>query len=334
MKIKVADLEPNPFRKIKEYPIDRDKIEALKTSIKEKTFWDNILVRPHPTKQGKYQLAYGHHRHICLVELGIKEIDVPVRDLKDALMLQIMAEENLAWSTSPAIMTQTILTAKEFLDTELAKYKTWQELPGDFAKQLFKSEAIWRNTKSQGVGRRTLCKFLGGNWTDYKVKVALCLVSDEGLDQKAVCEIPTLEQADHFRRAIKEYETPKPTQRKIAKTIAREGIGKRDIPDLVAKFSPPIPNLAKKKHRKIKNIPNIVEYIFKCENDTDDLNRRIKAILPEIEVIVKGGRLLGRLAPGLKRLEKTISLFNIKYEGILNGKKEKTKEVASVQVLD
>ncbi len=32
MKIKVSDLEPNPFRKIKDYPIDKEKVEALKTS--------------------------------------------------------------------------------------------------------------------------------------------------------------------------------------------------------------------------------------------------------------------------------------------------------------
>ena len=107
MKIAVKDLEPNPYRKEEHYPYDRAKIEALKTSIKEKTFWDNILVRPHTWK---YQLAYGHHRWISLKELGIKEIDIAVRDLDDALMLQIMAEENLNWSASTAIMTHTILT--------------------------------------------------------------------------------------------------------------------------------------------------------------------------------------------------------------------------------
>jgi len=333
MKIKVADLEPNPFRKIEKYPIDRKKVEALKTSIKEKTFWDNILVRPHPTKKGKYQLAYGHHRHICLVELGIKEIDVPIRDLDDALMLRIMAEENLAWSTSPAIMTQTILTAKEFLDAELAKYDDLGHA-GEIASMIFSTNSQFENCKKEGVGRHTLIKFLGGNWTDYKIRVALSIINDKDLDQKAVCEIPTMEQAEHFRMAVKRHETPKPIQKEIAKTIVKEGVGKRDISDLVAKFSPPIPNLKKRKQRKIKNIPNIVEYVFKCENDTDDLNRRVKALLPEVNVIAREGRLLGRLAPGLKRLEETISLFSIEYERIQNGKKEKTKKVASVQVLD
>ncbi|MHC4643114.1 MAG: hypothetical protein ACYS32_15835 [Planctomycetota bacterium] len=29
------------------------------------------------------------------------------------------------WSTSPAMMTQILITVKEFLDKELRKYKTW-----------------------------------------------------------------------------------------------------------------------------------------------------------------------------------------------------------------
>ena len=112
MKIKVKNIVANPYRKIEHYPIDKAKVDALKTSIKEKTWWDNVLLRPHPTEKGKYQLAYGHHRWFALQELGFKEIDVPVRDIGDATMLQIMAEENLNWSTSPAVTIQTVLIAK------------------------------------------------------------------------------------------------------------------------------------------------------------------------------------------------------------------------------
>jgi ParB/RepB/Spo0J family partition protein len=125
MKIKVADIEPNPFRKIEQYPIDEEKVKALMNSITEKTFWDNILVRSHPEKKGKFQLAYGHHRHIAIQRLKIKEINIPVRELNNAVMIQIMAEENLDWSTSPAVMIQTIISAKEFIDGEISKYKTW-----------------------------------------------------------------------------------------------------------------------------------------------------------------------------------------------------------------
>lgn len=236
MKIKVADLEPNPFRKIKEYPIDRDKVEALKTSIKEKTFWDNILVRPHPNKEGKYQLAYGHHRYICLVELGIKEIDVPIRELEDALLLQIMAEENLNWSTSTAVMTQTIFVAKEFLDAELQKYKNW-DTSAEIIKGLFDNQKSYETSKGMGVGRNTLIKFLGGNWTGYKVEVSLNIIKDKDLDE-SVKEIPTIGQARAFHESVRKYKTPKIAQKKIVNVIVKEGVGKRDIPRLVRQHIP------------------------------------------------------------------------------------------------
>lgn len=259
MKIQVADLEPNPFRYIHKYPIDRKKVESLKASIKEKTFWDNILVRPHPTVKGRYQLAYGHHRHICLKELDIKEIDVPVRELSEALMLQIMAEENLDWSTSPAIMTQTILTAKEFLDAELAKYKTWSDATAadSCLGEIFKekvSEQRWGQLRKSGVGRRTLGLFLGGNWTSWRVDVAMKLIRDDIVDIEAVCEIPTLEQASVFHSAVKTYDIPKKKQKPIAKKIATDGIGKRDIPAEVAKHSTVIQKPTKNLENKLKSL--------------------------------------------------------------------------------
>lgn len=234
MKIEVADLEPNLFRKMNNYPIDRAKVEALKTSIKEKTFWDNILVRKHGNK---YELAYGHHRWVALKELGIKEIDVPVRDIDDATMVKIMAEENLNWSTSPAVMTQTILVAKEFLDAELAKYETWEKVPGDFAKNIIETKESFNKIKAHGVGRDTLVKFLGGNWSGYKVRTALDIIKDKDLDQQVVRTIPTMEQARVFRASVKQHKIPKSTQKKIAEKITKEGIGRRDIPDLVAEHS-------------------------------------------------------------------------------------------------
>ena len=209
MKIKLIAIEPNPYRHIDKYPIDRAKVEALKTSIREKTFWDNILVRKHPTIKGKFQLAYGHHRHIALKELKIKEINIPCKDIEDAQMLQIMAEENLNWSTSPAIMTQTILTAKVFLENEIAKHEDLNHA-GDFANVLFSSNSQYQEVKKSGVGRTILCKFLGGNWTMFKVRAALGIINDKIVDQEAVCKLPTLEQAEKFRTAVKRYGTTKP----------------------------------------------------------------------------------------------------------------------------
>ena len=136
-------------------PIDRAKVEALKTSIKDTGFWDNILVRK---KNGKYQIAYGHPRLLAIRELGIEKIEAPVRDLEDAAMLRIMAEENIEWSTSPAVINETVLAVKMFLDGELAKYETWEEFRSNKSiRPIIKAEPEFRNIKSKGVGK-TLIK--------------------------------------------------------------------------------------------------------------------------------------------------------------------------------
>jgi len=246
-----------------------------------------------------------------------------------------MAEENLNWSTAPAIMVQTILTAKEYLDAELQKYEEWNNAQ-DFLRVLFSSNRQFQEVKKTGVGEGTLAKFLGGNWTLHKIREALKIIKDKTLDKKAVKVIPTMEQARVFRASVKQHDIPKPTQQVIAKTIAKEGVGRRDIPNLVAEHSKyPIPKLSKKKILKPRKFPNIIEYVFKCENDTNSLNHRLKALIPEINEIVNNGRLLGRLTPGLIRLRKTIKKYCEEYERIQSGKgKDKAKKVASVQILD
>jgi hypothetical protein len=103
-------------------------------------------------------------------------------------MLTVMAEENLNWSTSPAVMTQTIRTAKEFLDAELAKYNTWEEIRSeDFFRTIGISNGqAFAKLKGTGVGRATLIKFLGKNWTDYKVESALSIIRDKAINQEAI----------------------------------------------------------------------------------------------------------------------------------------------------
>ena len=303
MRINVKDLEPNPYRKMEHYPVDRNKVDALKNSIKEKSFWDNLLVRKHGKK---YQLAYGHHRWQALKELGIKQIDVPVRDIDDATMLQIMAEENLNWSTSPAIMTQTIQTAKEFLDAELAKYDTL-ELAGDFASQLFDDQQAFANAKRKdtgGVGRDTLVKFLGGNWTGHKVRIALDIINDKELSQPAIDAIPTMEQATVFRSSVKKHKIPKSAQKKIATKIAQEGVGKRDIPDLVAEHSP-LPAKRKPEPKPLPMLDDVIKETCKLMDTLRTNLKRVNGHLDNVQsarlrsAFVRDGKELTKLMKGI-----------------------------------
>jgi hypothetical protein len=122
MKVQLRQLTPNPFRNLPEYPIDKGKVKTLAKSIEATTFWDNILARPDPENVNKFQIAYGHHRLIALHQVfgtnSRHEIDIPIRELTDALMLKIMANENAKdWEMNTAVILETVKAARNFLKT-------------------------------------------------------------------------------------------------------------------------------------------------------------------------------------------------------------------------
>jgi len=94
VKVKIKDLRPNPFRDFEHYPRDEEKIRVLMKSVKKTGFWDNILAR---RKDGKYEIAYGHHRYVVLKRLfkPEDEVDIPVKELDDWTMIVIMIDENM-----------------------------------------------------------------------------------------------------------------------------------------------------------------------------------------------------------------------------------------------
>ena len=245
MKIKVSKLKANPYRKMKTYPVDKAKVKRLKVSIKETSFWDNVLARPHPAKKGYFQIAYGHHRLIALRELNITEVDIPIRTLDDATMIRIMANENLEWNASPAVINETVAAAKEFLDKELAKYKTW-ESTDEFISSLFSDEKGFKRAKA-GAGRETILKFLGGNWKDWMIQEAMQAIqgyvtdrktkTKTPIERKAIEKFPTMSHAREFKKAVADYNIPKEEQEAIAKKIVRstKTVGKRDIRNAVKK---------------------------------------------------------------------------------------------------
>lgn len=287
MKVKVKDLVANPYRNITKYPIDRAKVDALKTSIKETTFWDNILVRK--ADNGKFQIAYGHHRHIALKELKLQEVDIPCRKLSDAQMVKIMAEENLQWMTSPAVINETVLATKKFLDAELAKCKTWKEFRSDrFIRPIIQTEPEFRSIKGKGIGRETILKFLGGNWKAWMIEAALATIKSDkmpvekgGVDRNAVETLPTIEAANKFRNEIKKHRIPKPIQRRIAKKIVDDGIGARDIPDTIRE-------IAKPEHLdrvKKKVMPTLDKYVENTINHIQNVHLELVKIKPNMDCI-------------------------------------------------
>jgi hypothetical protein len=125
MKIKLKQLKPNPYRDLKKYPTRQERIDSLKASIEQTGFWDNVLARP----AGKqFELAYGHNRLEALRQLGIQEIDIPVKSISDADMVRIMATENREqYDENQTILIETVQTVRDFLNSELDRFDTWDD---------------------------------------------------------------------------------------------------------------------------------------------------------------------------------------------------------------
>lgn len=192
MKIKVKDIEPNPFRDFDRNPVQKDKVEALKASISDTGFWDNIVVRPYPNQKGKFQLAYGHHRLSAVQGSGIEYVDIPCRDIDDAAMLKMMAAENMSdWRVTPAVITEAVWAAKQFLDEKLDKCETFQELESELhqgqAQKLFSGipeEKVYQKVRSEGVGAVLIVRLLGDGW-DRPVSEALSALQEDSARAQA-----------------------------------------------------------------------------------------------------------------------------------------------------
>lgn len=266
MKVQIKDLEPNPFRDMENYPIDEEKVKALSNSINQTGFWDNILAR-----QGgeKIQIAYGHHRLIVLQKefKPTDIIDIPVRDLDNSTMIQVMANENHeSWGMRPQIIDETVRVAKEYLEKN--------------PEELKKLGQIKKSSSKDGefeMGEIIISRFLGKNWKESKVRYSLerlGLIEKKKLDKKAVDILPTERSARNLVRAIKQVKNVTPEQQRLAaERMAKEGnLGE----------SAAVKAVLEEKYRKEpaqKKEKLFEEFIKECQVDIKKLNTKINTIL-------------------------------------------------------
>lgn len=223
MKVQIKDLQPNPYRNMAHYPIDEAKVEALVASIKQTGFWDNILAR----KDGmKVQIAYGHHRLAALRKAmkATDAVDIPVRELDDATMLKVMANENMdEWKTSPGVIDETVRAARDFLEKhpdEARKYGQAKSGPTgpNIGAALISGFLGWNKERKEGA------------WNPDRIKYAierLGLIDEGKLDAEVVRELPTERSARDFVKAVKQLNPNKEQQKKAAKEISAMAKGER-----------------------------------------------------------------------------------------------------------
>lgn len=257
MKVRIKDLVPNPFRDMKNYPIDKAKVQQLVDSIKQTGFWDNVLAR---IKNGKAQIAYGHHRLVALQQVfkPDDEVGIPVRKLDDATMLRIMANENMEeWRTLPAVIDETVRVAKQFLDGHPEEVKK-----------------IGQPKKSRSIGRDLIARFLG--WPPARVQFALerlGMVDAGKLDKKAVEGMRSDSAARKFTAAVKKYKVPPAAQRKAAaKIVEEEDYSENGIEDAVVEQVLP----EKKKDAGLKRFE---DFILEVQRDAAALERKLRTLI-------------------------------------------------------
>lgn len=229
MKIKVDQIKSNPYRDLDKYPIDRAKVDALKESIQQTDFWDNLLCRPAgntipPELLGEgtvisyladldvafnedgyiflVELAYGHHRLVAIQELGIEEIEIPCKSIDDKTMLKIMANENKDdWQSNLGVMLETVRQAREFLMGTVTPYETFDAYKE--AGETFFSKEQFAQIEAQGIGYKPIQKFLGETWSAQDVRKAVAVIKDidaELYEQEQIIRFPSVSVLGNFSK--------------------------------------------------------------------------------------------------------------------------------------
>lgn len=229
MRIKIKDLRPNPFRDMKNYPINPEKIKSLTNSINQTGFWDNILARK---SNGKFEIAYGHHRLVVLKKLFKPDdyVDIPIRELDNPTMIRVMANENInAWGINVTIINETIKVVKQYLEKKHAITKKLPWVQGSPGFEAFEGLPLPKSKPREShwsVVAWQISDWLGKNWSEYRVWNALENLGLFGkeLDKEAVESLPSEDAAVKFKRATKQIKNVTLKQQKrAAKRIVKTG---------------------------------------------------------------------------------------------------------------
>ena len=91
--IDIAKVHESPSNPRKRFPAE-EKLRELGESMRDKGQLQDVLVRPHPTKKGDFELVFGACRYRAAKLVGLKTIGASCRELSDAEVLEIQIIEN------------------------------------------------------------------------------------------------------------------------------------------------------------------------------------------------------------------------------------------------
>lgn len=171
MKIALSKIIPNPFRNLALYPLDQNQIEKLKTSVDRHGFLGGVRVRRSPTRDGLYELAYGHTRIEALrLTNKYSEVDLDVVAMSDDEMIRLMVSENAtqAGSRAAAVMNEVDAVVRR-----IAKPMLMIEHLGEISPrwpgiaECFQSDKAYDTARGtllngDGIGSALIRRYMGG----------------------------------------------------------------------------------------------------------------------------------------------------------------------------
>jgi hypothetical protein len=94
-RVKLSDINANPFRNEELLPVEAEQVRDIVASIQATGLWAPPVVRPNPEGDG-FQLAFGHTRLAALRELHGEdaEVEVRVQELSNERMFGMLVDEN------------------------------------------------------------------------------------------------------------------------------------------------------------------------------------------------------------------------------------------------
>lgn len=164
MILKLKDVLPNPNRDLKANPLDAVKIDELVASINTTGFWDNVVVRKN--KDGKYELAYGHHRLAAAIKAGLTEADFIVKKLDDELMIKVMDNENReAYGSSPLSLIESVkAVVKGLAEGRIKPFEIDPKVRKDairYAPSFVPGEGVGGTSPQMAYTAMSIAQFLG-----------------------------------------------------------------------------------------------------------------------------------------------------------------------------
>ena len=211
VKAKIKDILPNPFRDFELYPYSGEKIWRLFKSMRKTGWWGNVVGRMR--KDGKVELAYGHHRVETLQRWhgGDWEIEVTIKELTDCQMLRIMSSENdTAYNCSAAAIDNSVKAAREYLRTH----------PGE-ARRVLASRG-GRDVKRVREGAPMYATFLAKREYTVEKSIERLNLIDKGIVAKeALYLFPSFSSTDSFCKLVKAYAIDTVYQREVAQWLIR-----------------------------------------------------------------------------------------------------------------